>query len=116
MAPPRKQRPLCKVCGQPVRSMRNTYCSRSCRNKDLGYQQRGITSYSGLYWKLQRMYPDPEPCAMCGAPGEHRHHPDYSKPFEIVWLCESCHHSIHPRNRKDRTTPIHILPQGVKER
>ena len=105
----RKSRPLCKVCGKPVRRMRNVYCSRSCRNKDLGFQERGITSYSGLYWKLQQMYPNPEPCAICGNMGQHRHHPDYDKPFDIVWLCESCHHKLHPRNRKDRTKEISIL-------
>ena len=32
------------------------------------------------------MYPIPEPCAVCGADGQHRHHPDYTKPFEIVEL------------------------------
>src|SRR5688572_6263292 len=94
MAPPVKQRPGCKLCGQPVRLMRNTYCGRSCRNKDLGFQERGITSYSGLYWKLQRLYPNPEPCK-CGAMGQHRHHPDYSKPLEIVWLCAPCHRREH---------------------
>ena len=103
----RKERPRCKVCGKPVRLMRNTYCSRSCRSKDIGLQPRGITSYSGLYCKLQQLYPTPEPCVMCGKMGEHRHHPDYHKPFDIVWLCESCHHKLHPRNRKVRTVQIH---------
>jgi hypothetical protein len=28
------------------------------------------------------------------------HHPDYSKRFEIVWLCGDCHRFIHGRQAK----------------
>ena len=98
-------RPNCKVCGKPVRTMHNIYCSKDCSNGDREY---GITSYSGLYYRIQHMFPEPQPCVDCGKPGEHRHHEDYNKPFEIVWLCESCHHSRHPRNDKVRTIKIHI--------
>ena len=59
-------------------------------------------------WLKQKLYPDPEPCIMCGVIGEHRHHPDYEKPLEIVWLCESCHHKLHPRNKKVRTIQLYI--------
>jgi hypothetical protein len=31
-----------------------------------------------------------QPCAVCGSEAE-AHHPDYSKPLEVVWLCH-CHH------------------------
>jgi len=99
--PKRKERPKCKVCGKPVRLMRNIYCSRTCKNKELGFQPRGITSYSGLYWKLQRMFPTPEPCE-CGEPGKHRHHRDYTKPFEIVWLCTKCHRREHQLGHKGK--------------
>src|SRR3990167_4752090 len=81
----RTERPNCKVCGKKCGTMRNIYCSRGCKNKELGFQNRNITSYSGLYWKLQRMYPNPKPCIKCGKKGKHRHHPDYDKPLEIVW-------------------------------
>jgi len=34
----------------------------------------------------------PEHCSKCGQPGDlERHHPDYSKPLEIEWLCTGCH-------------------------
>jgi lipopolysaccharide export LptBFGC system permease protein LptF len=35
-------------------------------------------------------------CAQCGAT-EHleKHHPDYSKPLEVIVLCASCHRRLH---------------------
>jgi hypothetical protein len=32
------------------------------------------------------------------------HHPDYSKPFEVVWLCQ-LHHSEEHRKLKELTRP-----------
>ena len=37
----------------------------------------------------------PQPCAMCGATKTEAHHTDYSKPFDVVWVCRSCHFKIH---------------------
>ena len=39
----------------------------------------------------------PETCSECGARGRkiHGHHADYSKPFEVTWLCEFCHRALH---------------------
>lgn len=33
----------------------------------------------------------PQPCRDCGAISVEMHHSDYSKPFEVVWLCKPCH-------------------------
>lgn len=34
-------------------------------------------------------------CSICGKPCKpHGHHPDYSKPLEVVWCCALCHSSI----------------------
>lgn len=45
------------------------------------------------------------PCAICGDPNAEAHHPDYSDPSYVVWLCKY-HHSEHHlydciRNGKD---------------
>lgn len=40
----------------------------------------------------------PELCEKCGRP-YHRtlqgHHEDYTKPLEVMWLCQSCHSAQH---------------------
>jgi hypothetical protein len=38
---------------------------------------------------------EPHSCVECGAPRAHAHHPDYSKPLNVVWLCRTCHSVAH---------------------
>ena len=35
------------------------------------------------------------PCAVCGDPRTQGHHHDYSKPFEVTWLCRRHHEDVH---------------------
>lgn len=35
-----------------------------------------------------------EACRICGK-SAHAHHPDYSKPLEVIWLCQQHHKDIH---------------------
>lgn len=37
------------------------------------------------------------PCYDCGAVKVEAHHPDYSKPLEVEWLCRRHHVERHPR-------------------
>lgn len=41
--------------------------------------------------KLQR-----QPCQVCGSRAE-KHHPDYTDPLRVVWLCSRHHHELHRR-------------------
>jgi len=38
----------------------------------------------------------PTTCSVCGCVRKvESHHPDYTKPFEVVWVCRPCHRDIH---------------------
>ncbi len=38
----------------------------------------------------------PEKCSKCDVRCKPLgHHPDYSKPYEVVWLCHRCHGQLH---------------------
>jgi len=41
------------------------------------------------------------PCEDCGSTGKvHGHHDDYSKPFDVRWLCPLCHVRLHRMEKK----------------
>jgi hypothetical protein len=48
-------------------------------------------------WAMaQYHHPKRKPCAVEGCKRKaERHHPDYSKPKEIVWLCRKHHKELH---------------------
>jgi hypothetical protein len=37
-------------------------------------------------------------CCKCGAKA-HAHHEDYSKPFDVIWLCPAHHAEVHKEKR-----------------
>lgn len=40
----------------------------------------------------------PSTCQRCGAScNPHGHHSDYSKPYQVEWLCAKCHGTEHRR-------------------
>ena len=41
-----------------------------------------------------------QPCLMCRSLKVHGHHPDYSKPFDVVWLCSHHHGFVHRMHRQ----------------
>ncbi len=54
------------------------------------YAARQAVHNQLLAGKMKRL-----PCEKCGEPKTHAHHPDYSKPLEVVWLCLAHHAEIH---------------------
>lgn len=47
----------------------------------------------------------PKSCQLCNNPSNkiNAHHKDYSKPFDIIWLCYSCHRKQHPESYAEIT-------------
>lgn len=43
-----------------------------------------------------------QPCEVCGADKVDGHHPDYSRPLDVVWLCRKHHLAEHRRIGGDR--------------
>jgi hypothetical protein len=44
----------------------------------------------------------PEPCEVCGTTENvEAHHPDYSKPLDVQWLCFTHHRELHYAMRED---------------
>lgn len=47
----------------------------------------------------------PTKCSKCGYEGRiDGHHHDYSKPYDVTWLCASCHRIIHNEERRSATS------------
>ncbi len=56
----------------------------------------------------------PTRCEWCGAelPLD-GHHPDYSKPLTVIWLCRSCHSKLHSSIRKAISTAKRTSKAGI---
>lgn len=44
-----------------------------------------------------------QPCLICGETAE-AHHPDYSRPLDVVWLCDKHHREAHAIVKELETT------------
>lgn len=42
-----------------------------------------------------------QPCKVCGVSPAHGHHTDYTKPLDVVWLCNLHHQQEHRRLREE---------------
>jgi hypothetical protein len=65
------------------------------RHSELTDEQRrkaNCRSYSGTLQTRGVLIA--QPCEVCGAPAE-KHHPDYSDPRRVEWLCPPCHRTLH---------------------
>lgn len=69
-------------------------------------------NYQRILWKARRANVAPQKCLIkgCNNLGE-RHHPDYSKPEEIVWICKS-HHRRMFHSGKCKICGDRVLARG----
>lgn len=42
----------------------------------------------------------PEPCEICGQTPTQGHHEDYSKPYDVRWLCNKHHNAVHRKHNR----------------
>ena len=58
-----------------------------------------------------RKYLPLQPCEVCGVDKNiHRHHPDYDKPLEVMYLCPLHHARWHSKNTAKNYTKLPLLP------
>ncbi len=107
----------CEWCGKVFRSKYDSavYCSDKCRNsvperkrarylavkkwRDANIEKARLRDSLGK--RTKRRFKEVENCVIvsCEEVGE-RHHPDYDKPYEIVWLCRKHHRAVHTESNQ----------------
>jgi ribosomal protein S27AE len=55
--------------------------------------------YTAVYLAVKKGLLLKGPCAVCGSPDVQAHHADYARPFDVRWLCASCHATEHHPER-----------------
>jgi len=93
---------ICKVCQNkyyrevqyPLRKLSDSY--KLCHRK----RQQKWAKENEVKTRAHRLVRQAnitgKECENCGATDKlHAHHPDYSKPLEIVTLCVPCHELVH---------------------
>ena len=63
-------------------------------------ERRKLKKYDHIHLKtsrhIKKLWLRPDTCQFCGSKNRIvAHHPDYLKPFEIVFCCDICHKKIH---------------------
>lgn len=56
-----------------------------------------LRAHGRVKYEIERGRMVRKPCEMCGSPETEAHHPDYSKPLEVAWLCLRHHREVHGR-------------------
>lgn len=56
-------------------------------------------AHKAVEWALLSGTLQKQPCLACGSVDVHAHHPDYSKPLDVRWLCPACHRAEHRKSR-----------------
>jgi hypothetical protein len=101
---------ICSKCGGP-RETKHTHC-RACKaafmranrpkhSQLTPEQKRKANARARARVALSRGQLTRQRCQGCGGPHAQMHHEDYSKPLEVVWLCQRCHSNEHNRHHRN---------------
>lgn len=95
----------CIRCSSSSRGKSSSYCN-PCHAANMRHwrkthpmnaEQRfkdNARSYAACYKKRGKLVPEPCEVSGCESPTE-MHHPDYTKPLEVRWLCRDHHLVLH---------------------
>lgn len=64
------------------------------RNFNIAHPEKR-SAYNAVKYALRSGALVKQPCLICGNPHAQSHHPDYSHPLIVTWLCFSCHRAWH---------------------
>lgn len=98
----------CSKCNKPLEDNRYgkyRYCL-SCHNEwsrlyrkkysqksDIQKKKSNCRSYANVYQKRGKLIK--KNCLICNSEISEKHHENYDKPLEIIWLCRNCHIKLH---------------------
>jgi hypothetical protein len=83
--------PLCSKCGEKEPRAGGRYCA-GCHAAKMREWRRTHPLLGRVLQERGHLVPTPCPC---GATDVQRHHPDYSNPRLVQYLCEACHRKEH---------------------
>lgn len=93
-------KPYCRNCPNTVRGPGKSLC-HDChskyqvewrrRNPLEGAAKKRSQARAYLHMNVKRGKVKKQPCEVCGKTKVEAHHPDYSKPLEVRWLCQRHH-------------------------
>jgi hypothetical protein len=101
---------ICKECGRAVRAAHrraNPELVRAYRERPeerAKQRARDAAKYARRRGRLIA-----QPCAVCGDPRVHAHHPNYAKRLEVVWLCQIHHAEVHRRERAEQRSLREVM-------
>jgi len=109
----------CRLCGASLLGLNpaRKYCSdEHARRAHYEYEKRHRSEYVIAHYAVtycvKKGWLKPSPtCDHCGSTVGRStgrmsaHHEDYSRPLEVIWLCNPCHVRHHPGARTDYPTP-----------
>lgn len=77
---------------------------RTIDNYNRNHPERAMI-HTAISNKLKRGEMVKQPCRECGEVVVDAHHEDYSKPFDVIWLCRKHHNELHlSRMTKNEST------------
>lgn len=135
----------CISCSKVLHKKSEHYCSKECEQNYRESHAKDIPSFLSK-WKLRKLKSAKDPlievrkkarritnnliksgklkkgfCVVCGSSEVFAHHEDYSRPDDIIWICEN-HHKLYHNGKiglfKNKLwwNPIRLLPRSMREK